>query len=268
MKKAFLFLLIFVLFIPLTGAAYAQEEELEGVYYAKFSFANITTLNNSPVFRFKISLDEDYIATPAYLALVQNPDSQIAEPLGDIAQAFSSMGYEIAWTENELTAELTFDSYTDYYIANGIDGYSVEEDDRVMTVSEKGLLYSYVTYESDNIFKDMTPDILEEENIIGYTLNRLQDYGIGLENVLFEYALGTPYSNEVLDSTATEKYFSEEEAIYYHQILMDINNNSDALEITRRIPNTEIWYAGAALAGFAVAFIPLMIALAKRTRMQ
>ncbi len=254
-----LFVLIFVFAFGSQEVAFAAEaEKLDGEYFAKFSYSNITSFNNSLIFEFRLAIDTEK------LQLLQESADV---PLNIITQLFKNAGYSVTEDKGELIAVRKFDSYTDYYIAIGQDGYTLDEDDRVFTAAKKTMLYTWMSYDSPSLFNDITPERLNEQDLIGVTLFILQESGIEIDKVLFEYNYGTPYSNLILDTNAISKHYDKESKIYYHTLLMDINNNSTPLTITRRIPNTQVWYGGAVLAGLAVALIPLMIALIKRKKM-
>jgi len=269
MRKLILSLvvLIFVFAFSTSEIAYAIDaQDFEGDYLAKFSYSSITNLRNELLFEFRLTIDADYLESPDYQNLLQGTSDDWTEPLDRVAQIFASKGYSISGEEGELVAQIGFETYTDYYIAMGLDGYTLDTDDREMTTTKNTLLYKWISYDSTSFFNDITAEKLNAQDLIGVTLSLFNDYGIGIDKVLFEYNYGTPYSYQILDTNAKVKRYDKESKIYYHTLLMDIDNNSTPLTITRRTPNTAVWYGGAAAAGLAVALIPLMIALIKRKK--
>jgi len=269
MRKLILSLvvLIFVFAFSTPEIAYAIDaQDFEGDYLAKFSYSSITNLRNELLFEFRLTIDADYLESPDYQNLLQGTSDDWTEPLDRVAQIFASKGYSISGEEGELVAQIGFETYTDYYIAMGLDGYTLDTDDREMTTTKNTLLYKWISYDSTSFFNDITAEKLNAQDLIGVTLSLFNDYGIGIDKVLFEYNYGTPYSYQILDTNAKVKRYDKESKIYYHTLLMDIDNNSTPLTITRRTPNTAVWYGGAAAAGLAVALIPLMIALIKRKK--
>lgn len=246
--------LIFAITFSLMPFAFAQDIGESDDYLAVFSYSTINTPFNSLIYEYKVSIDKDTLDAEDSMEL-----------LGSIAELFALYGFEVSKGETEVIAIKEFDSYTDLYIFQGIDGYSLDAGGRELTLSKRTLLYNYVSYDSPNVFNNIDETILTTgDELIKTPLNLLDDYGIGIDKVRFEYTLGTPYSYKILDTNATIKYFNDAEGIYCHTLTMDIDNNSTLLTVTRRTPNTAVWYGIAALAGFAIAFIPLMIALVKR----
>ena len=282
MKKYILLIIIVTLvctlFISQSLIAYGQDNNEDtsvghdlGDYKAEFGYKYIIYSSGSLERTFEVIIDNEYLLSNEYFLALNENNTEIIDaihpPLDEIEQEFKSMGYLTTISDGKMTASSYFESFTDYYIAMGYDGFTVFEDDPDTSsyISSSDILYSYITTEQKTVFGNLTRNY-DENKLTGKVLSELEKYGIGLDDINFKYTYGTVHTYRRLDTNADNKFFDRDSKLYFHEFNFDIDNVGQKTELTRRIPNADIWYVGAILAGLAIIPLPLLIALIKRKR--
>lgn len=227
---------------------------LKDDYVIEISYLNYT-LYSSGVYRaFIITFDRDYCN------LHEREDDEIFDSnalLSVFELLFSSRGYTLEKDlENaRFTASIKYDSFTDLYIGNGIDGY---ENDPSSGGEKKGFLYNEYTNTQKTEFSYIeTPD-----NLFNGMLQLCYQLDISKENILLNYTYGTPY--KIIKTDADETKYLSGQKIYTHSYDMTMDNYDREITLTQVTPNTSGWYTLAIGIALIVLILPLTFVIIRK----
>jgi hypothetical protein len=90
-----------------------------GDYYAKITYDNYTLYGSGVYIAYEITFDDDFYCVLANKATV----------MSKIKKTFVDNGFKVSVDEvnGKMTASIEFDSLTDYYAANGENGYETSD---------------------------------------------------------------------------------------------------------------------------------------------
>lgn len=176
-------------------------------------------------FQYALTLDEQH----------KNP-----ETLSRAAELMNRDYGERGWTAEAETdgsaifLTLTFDSFTEYYIAAGITGFDPPDDgdDEGITTRETPF-YIYTTNEMQTVFaeKDGTP--------VEYLETVAAACGVFPEKVHYRYFYATKYKNSFTSNADAVLNYDE---FKLHIFDVQRDNLDRKISITSRNPNAENWY--------------------------
>lgn len=260
-----------IFFIGECNTCYAEENnssigyDLEDGYDIEISYANFNMYNGSIVRSFIFTIDDDFYFsednTPfgnllGFLGIDLEVNSGILNYLSDFMLA---IGYTPQIDENgRVIGSMNFDSPTDMYISYGIDGYEApSENDSTV---EKSFFYEDITSMQKTIFED----IEEKGNALNDLLVGLENYGITSNRVTLSYSYGTPY--KTISSDAEEKYFDNDNKIFIHKFVMNLDTKDREIVFIQHIPNVANWYIFGLCVAIIIALITVLFAIKFKKR--
>ena len=259
MKKVFVVLAIIVALISgiqcSISLACAQEEsdvlieyDLDG-YKVKLTYDYVVEFGSGVYFAYEVTFDSEYYAT------IVDKEGLFEK----LTYTFDVGGFNVESDvpHGKMIASVAYESMTDYYVANGIDGYEVSEEEENV---KKGFFYNEYTSTFTTLFTNLKTE--------GRYVNRLyticQELGLQDQDILLEYVYGTPYDSKLITSTADSVTYSASSRIYRHSFLMTVDEMNKEISIFQRSPNSTGWYLIAVAIGLVVISVPLTICIIKR----
>ncbi len=225
-------------------------------YYVEISYDNYILYSSGIYQAFTVTFDK--VFWDGYAA-DENGINYRNNILEAIKLLFGGRGYvtEIDKDNARFTAFIKYESLTDYYIANDIDGYEREESSGN---EKKGFLFNEYESSTTTIFK-----IIETEgNLLNAILQICYQAGINRENVALSYVYGTPY--KIITTDADEVNYSSGQKLYLHTYKMNMDNYDREIVMKQKSPNPTGWYVLAIIIGMAVLALPLTIVIVKRKK--
>jgi hypothetical protein len=198
-----------------------------------------------------LGLDED-----KQIEVAKNAKSTIAA----IDSLYSEQGYSTHATTNTITITLmSYDSYTDYYIANGIDGY--DDSGSSATVKSEFFYKTYYSiiknpFSASNRWWHLTKSL---EYIA--SLNSINE-----DEIIYYYVYGTKYSlfHISLQSNAEPHVeFDVTNDIYIHTLKFAQGQYDDII-VVNKVPNSVGWYIIVLIV--AAILIAIMVIIIKRKK--
>lgn len=207
---------------------------------------------------FTVTLDKTFLAQSGR---VENGVFHYCSLFDYLEGVFTFSGYDVTvdTINGQFDAGLEYDTMTDYYIANGIDGYRVEKSEAEKTAS---FLYTDYHSQSATVFT-----IIEEEgNLLNEILNACYKVGAERDKILLTYVYGTPY--KMINTDADVKSYNSSEKLYLHSFNMTMDDTNRVINLYQHVPNTVGWYALAVIIAlpFIAAPIIYMIVKTKKSR--
>lgn len=263
-KKRILFPIIFIAIIAVSFAAVLDAPDFACAEYGDdfgYSVGNDCDVQISyhyyneymagVYFAYEVKFDKDFYAA------VADKKALIAS----VKDTFVKNGFSIDEDvdNGKMTAYLSYPSLTDYYISQGEDGYETGE---AQKPSKKTLFYSDYT----STFQTVFVGIKTEGRFVNRIYNACVAAGIPDEKMTLSYVYGTPYSEQMITSSADKVTYSATERMYYHQFDMSVSENAKYITINQHVPNSAGWYLIAVIIGLVVLAVPLTVLIVKKKR--
>jgi hypothetical protein len=233
---------------------YVIEDSIYGVDLGDFEVElryDNYILNSSGLYRaFEITFDKEF---------VDNNNLSDTEFLMPIAVIISSMGY-VTTIDNEnymIVGEMEFDSLTDLYIAQGIDGYSV---DSSSYVTQTSFFYTDTFIKTTSLYDG----IEESDGVLNQIITQFYELGVSREAILLNYTYGTPY--KIISTDADKQTYSITDKIYLHSFDMTMDTSDREINMVQHSPNQVGWYSLGAMIAVVVISVPLTIVIIKRKK--
>ncbi|MFI3228695.1 MAG: hypothetical protein R3Y23_00835 [Bacillota bacterium] len=216
-----------------------------GSYQAEIAYNNILTGGGYMIRSLQFYVDSAALAAETGKS-VSSTETEINAMLSSLAGTYSFLGYGVNLTNCflDITVEI-YSSYTDYYIAYGIDGYYNSES----SYESKNYGFFVDTYVvGETIFANMYNNGLYDALLTMTAVTGLEETDVAL---IYNY--GTKYSTNLITSDATNTYYYENYGCYIHKYVMDINSTDLQYTLIQHTPNTTLWYLVILLGGTALA---------------
>lgn len=240
-----------------TGTIPGIGYDLDG-YYVSFSYHNYTLRNSGVYFAFVITLDKDFHHK---ISLSDNNVIYDCALLKQIEILFKVMGYTVVCDDfnGQLYAYLSYDTMTDYYIANGLDGYETSDSD---ATEDKGFLFTDYYTESKTVFSL----IGSGDNVIDACLELFKEAGAPEDKIALRYVYGTPY--KIVTSDADSVTYNTQRNLYLHSFNLTIADKDRVIHLKQHAPNSVGWYVLAVIIAIPAIAVPLTIMILKRKKKQ
>ncbi len=263
MKKFIILCVLCVLFLSLSvstadDSASAQPSNeltynLQG-YYAEIIYRCYFLSNSGVRLEYCLLYDSDFYALNKSL---------LSGALKTVSNFLSDNDWEVDCNTNlgSVTSVLSFDSIADYYLFQGYNGFSREEN-----LQEENHMTFFRT---ETTIKRQTPFVgLDDiQKMVGRIyVTGCQKVGIRREKLVLKYTYGTPYSTKILTSDAMEINYSTEYGIYLHNFFIPSDKTDIYITMEEHKPNANGWYTVAVGASVLVALLPLGIYLYRKKR--
>lgn len=243
---------------------YGETDGIPGVGYdldgydVAFSYHNYTLRNSGVYFAFVVTLDKNFHRT---ISKTENNVAYDCLLMDKIKLIFSSLGYTVVSDDfnGQLYAYLSYDTMTDYYIANGLDGYEVSESD---ATEDKGFLFTDYYTETDTVFSLIGAG----DNVIDVCVNLCKEAGAAEDKILLRYVYGTPY--KIITSDADSVTYNSQRSLYLHSFDMTVADKDRLIHFTQHAPNPVGWYVLAVIIAIPVIAVPLTIMIIRRKKKQ
>lgn len=259
MKKFFAIALVLIVFsavlIPLGGAVYAESEADYAVpegYLAEIAFYDHNLSGGGVARSIVVTFDRQYFYQDEYFV----PFIFAMSTIGEILDQIGYKSEQIAGCRVKGTRQ--YDSVTNVYIENEIDGYENSPSE----AEEKRSLF-FIDYISRQ--KTIFENVQENENSVFYhLLNVLYSIGLEKDDILLTYSYGTPY--KIIISDADKTIYDSSQKIYIHDFYMSVDGSGRTIVVTQHVPNSVVWYAAALGGSVVIGLFFALIYLAKRKR--
>ncbi len=236
-----------------TSDQYSYGYTLDDGYNVQISYHYYILYLSGVYFAYDVTFDN------AFYSSVENKK----ELINSVKDTFLKNGFslDVDIDNGKMTAYLSYDSLTDYYISQGENGYSIGEP----SVPVKKTLF-YTDY--SNTFQTVFTGLKTEGKFVNRIYNACVDAGIEDENILLSYVYGTPYGENLITSSADKISYSASEHMYYHIFNMKVSERERFITVNQHSPNSSGWYLIAIIAGIVVLAIPLTVLVIKKKRRQ
>lgn len=228
-----------------------------GDYQVQIEYHSYTLNISGLYYSFVVTLDKEFLAT---IGKLENNVYRYPPIFDEMETLFSMTAYEYVSDEinGQFSASLKFDSITDFYIANGIDGYEVDEN-----TAEKSTGFLYTDYHSAN--KTAFASMEENENsILNHILKACYRAGAQRDKIKLSYVYGTPY--KMISTDADKSEFRSDSRLYLHTFYMTMDNADRTVNIYQHVPNSIGWYVMAVLIAVPFIVAPTVIIILKKRK--
>lgn len=231
--------------------------DLDG-YYVSIAYHNYTLRNSGVYFAFVITLDKEFHRN---ISLSENNVVYDCALLAQIETLFKTIGYTVVCDDfnGQLYAYISYDTMTDYYIANGLDGYEVSQSD---ATEDKGFLFTDYYTESKTVFSV----IGSGDNVIDACLELCEEAGAPEDKIALRYVYGTPY--KIISSDADSVTYNSQNSLYLHSFNLIVADKDRVIHLKQHAPNPVGWYVLAVIIAIPVIAVPLTIMIVKRKKKQ
>ena len=229
-----------------------------GEYQAVVEYKCYILPQSGIYFEFVITLDDDF-----YRAIGEINDNVFYPPtvLEDVASYFAKAGYlvESDSLKGRVVAKHSFSTLTDYYIANGITGFEVDNGEDKPQV-KKGFYFT-TTIVTQTPFKSVNTDGTLMHGI--YMI--LTDAGVERDKIGFKYHYGTPYKT-VKAADADASGHDDGYSVYVYTFKMNVNNADRDITLIQTNPNPIGWYVTAVIIALPFIVVPFTIMIVKKRK--
>lgn len=234
------------------------ETLIHGGYTAEISYNNLLLKDGGILRNLQFYIDSGKLTEGATLAVKTQRLQSAAKKLSDIKDLYESAGFTVNTSENYVEVSVEYyESYTDMYLAYGINGYESNADE---TEAETGWFFNKYHRTDTTVFSalasansgSLASYIVESADILK-TVEGMTD-----NDIAYIYNYGTKYSKFTINSDADNIYKSSELGITIHKFVMDKDHLNRQITFSQTSPNTITWYAitimlTAVLAGIFIA---------------
>lgn len=231
---------------PDVGYTLPENFDVEIAYY------DYTLYSSGVYFAYELTFDKEYCSAHAESQEdYKNTVMQAAELF------FSGRGFALIVDEEnaKFTAQVRYDSKSDLYIANGIDGY---ERTASSPKTKKGFFFNEYTNVRNTVFaRAKTPGY-----VIYGVVELCKALDISEERMLFKYVYGTPY--KTISSDADETKFLTSRNIYTHSYTMTMEECDREITLKQVAPITANWYLVAIGVALIFAAAPLIVVIKRK----
>lgn len=218
------------------------------------AYHDYTLYSSGMYFAYEITFDRDFCATRAE----ESESDYKSELILALRLFFTIRNYATITEDTEnakLVASVKYDSKSDLYIANGIDGYMQGGSS---PKESKNFFFNEYTSTINTVFSKV--------KIPGQTVYSLvelcKEFQIPSERILFNYTYGTPY--KIIKSNADETKFLTSRNIYTHSYTMTMDTFDRQVILTQSSPNTTNWYILAIALALVVCIVPLLLVVLRK----
>lgn len=164
---------------------------------------------------------------------------------------YTEYGEIVVSEENEYDIRLvyTYSSMTEYYIAMGLTGDEVPEEDN--SVREKDLLYAY---SKDNMFSDIDYNYIYDQ--ANYYANKYNG-NMNLDELDLAFEYGTKYTKLYVDDNAD--YVDLKDGMRVYRWETKAKDIEDEKYLVSKQPNTGNWYLISIIASLVLCVIMVLI---------
>lgn len=241
---------------------YGETEGIPGVGYdldgydVSFSYHNYTLRNSGVYFAFVVTLDKNFHRN------ISKSDNSVVYDcvlMDKIKILFSALGYTVVSDDfnGQLYAYMSYETMTDYYIANGVDGYKVSESD---ATEDKGFLFTDYHTETDTVFSVIGTG----DNVLDLCIELCKEAGTTEDKIALRYVYGTPY--KIISSDADSVSYNSQRSLYLHSFDMTIANKDRVIHFVQHAPNPIGWYVLAVIIAIPVIAVPLTVMIVRHKK--
>lgn len=212
--------------------------ELAEGYSASIGFSYLQPAEGGVYLRYELFFDDGFVT--------EDNSEQIAAAVEAVKEMFANTVYRATVTSAGISAQASFESLTDYYIAAGASGNDKPGKDTA--VYHYHWFFVDVENQIDNPLKDSSVVTSIEEKISA----------LNAEKVQYVYTYSTRY--KTVDSDAS---IVENDGTYMHTFYMDKETMPETLTLRQHAVNASGWYIIALVFAFAVGIVITVVGMKK-----